>query len=117
VVLDALTQLWELITYSSDESVLASGFSGGQHIGDLVRLLGSPDPTVQLMTVRIITQVFDQVPPLMGLAVQAGVAEVSLGLRDVVLEGWWSGGGRARIDCLGYGARRSSVCLSCRGRR
>lgn len=76
-VLASLSQLCDMITYSSDEGLLMSGFSGGAYIPDLVRLLGSPDGSIQLMSSKILTQCFDQVPGTIAVAVQAGVVEVS----------------------------------------
>lgn len=77
-VINSLSQLSDLITYSSDEALLLSAFSAGgatQHLTELVQLLASPDPSIQLMSVKILTQILDQVPHSIAMAVQAGAAE------------------------------------------
>jgi hypothetical protein len=79
VVLASLSQLCDMITYSSDEGLLMAGLtSGSSYIPDLVRLLSSPDGSILLMSTKILTQCFDQVPSTMGAAVQAGVVPVRL---------------------------------------
>ncbi len=74
---DTLSQLCDLITYSGDDQLLLAGFSpagSAQHLTDLLQLLESPDPSLQLMTAKILTQVFEQVPPCIATAVQHGAA-------------------------------------------
>ncbi len=84
-ILASLSQLCDLLTYSGDDALLAAGLHGcgttqqQQHIGDLVALLASPDPSVQLMAARVLTQALEQVPSCGAAAVQTGGAEALVG--------------------------------------
>jgi hypothetical protein len=92
-VLTALTQLNETITYSSDESLLLAGFNGTTFVPSLVRHLSSPDPTVLLLTTKILTQIFDQIPQVIIVAVQAGAPQVrsTPPLRAKIRSAGWDG--------------------------
>lgn len=84
-VLASLSQLCDLLTYSGDDTLLAAGLHGAgpqqqqQHIAELTALLASPDPSVQLMAARVLTQAFEQVPSAGAAAVAAGAAEALVG--------------------------------------
>lgn len=84
-MLASLSQLCDLLTYSGDDSLLAAGLHGcgpqqqQQHIGELSALLAAPDPSVQLMAARVLTQAFEQVPSAGAAAVAAGTAEALVG--------------------------------------
>lgn len=84
-VLASLSQLCDLLTYSGDDTLLAAGLHGAgpqqqqQHIAELTALLASPDPRVQLMAARVLTQAFEQVPSAGAAAVAAGAAEALVG--------------------------------------
>jgi hypothetical protein len=81
----SLSQLCDLLTYSGDDALLAAGLHGcgpqqqQQHIADLVALLAAPDPSVQLMAARVLTQALEQVPSTGPAAVGAGAAEALVG--------------------------------------
>lgn len=84
-MLASLSQLCDLLTYSGDDTLLAAGLHGAgpqqqqQHIAELTALLASPDPSVQLMAARVLTQAFDQVPSAGAAAVSAGAAGALVG--------------------------------------
>jgi hypothetical protein len=126
---DTLSQLCDLITYSGDDALLLAGFGGvmmhgpgvnigsnggervHQHLKDLLVTLQAPDPSLQLMATKVLTQVFEQVPPCVALALDAGVAVT---LTEKLLSVEWMDVAEQAIAALEHVARYSpAALLSC----
>lgn len=76
VVMTSLSELSDMLIYSSDERLLLSGFNGVQYIPELVRILRYSDSSCLFMATKIMIQLFDLLPASIGVAVQHEAPQV-----------------------------------------